>query len=195
MHLKFVKFNYNENELIIWNNFTLKFNKNFNLSFNPSLLKVLSGYYKLQISYYFIYNSKRLIGLIPGFIYKNKFISMPVLTSAGILLEKKYDKIFILNQFIDFIQKDFIIKDFEPLSKFNYSIKKTVLLRLKDNSDEMLLSFRSKLRSDIKKSLKNNLEFVMSDIKDLKNFYSIYSKSLHNLGTPVNSFNYFKFFF
>lgn len=195
MSVIFKKFNYNKNDILLWNKFLLKNDENLNLAFNPSLSEIISENFNISSSYYFIYNSDNLIGLIPGFIHKNKFISMPVMSSAGLLLEKNYDKKKIFYEFINFINKDFVIKDFEPLSHFYYSIKKTVLLKLKNNVDQMLFSFRSKLRSDIRKSLKNNLEFIISDVNSLEDFYLIYSKSLHRLGTPVNSLKYFNIFF
>ena len=55
-------------------------------------------------------------------------------------------------------------------------------------------SFKSKLRSQIKKGIKNELTVKINHSDSFNEFYTLYSKSLHRLGTPVNGKDYFKEF-
>lgn len=64
--------------------------------------------------------------------------------------------------------------------------KVRMLLSLPPSSEELWLSFPSKLRSQVNKAKKNGLTFSFS--QDLEAFYHIFASNMHELGSPVHSF-------
>lgn len=70
------------------------------------------------------------------------------------------------------------------------SIKARLLLPLKEDSEAMLASFKSKLRSQIKKSSKNGVVCEVSS--DIDGFYGVMQKNMHRLGSPCHSKRWFE---
>ncbi len=72
-------------------------------------------------------------------------------------------------------------------------LKVCMQVRLPASSEQLLASYKPKLRSQIKKAEKNGLtaELSTSD-SSLKSFYVIYSENMHRLGSPVHSFKWFQ---
>ena len=64
-------------------------------------------------------------------------------------------------------------------------------LRLPDTSEELLASFKSKLRSQVKKAGENPFEVRFGGQELLRDFYSVLSHNMRDLGTPVYSKNLF----
>ncbi|MFT2090406.1 FemAB family XrtA/PEP-CTERM system-associated protein [Paraglaciecola sp. 2405UD69-4] len=74
--------------------------------------------------------------------------------------------------------------------------KVRMLLPLPESSDELMSSFKSKLRSQIRKSEKNGLTFnIASNSKSIDDFYQIFSINMRKLGSPVHSKEWFKTLF
>ena len=70
--------------------------------------------------------------------------------------------------------------------------KVRMLLELPGSADELLKSFKSKLRSQIRKSEKNGLIFSWGTKENLNSFYQVFSRNMHALGSPVHSKKWFK---
>jgi FemAB-related protein (PEP-CTERM system-associated) len=66
----------------------------------------------------------------------------------------------------------------------------TFVLNLSQDSDIVWKKFNNKVRNAIRKALKSNLE--ISRDNDLKEFYSLYTKNIRDLGTPPHSYAFFK---
>ncbi len=65
-------------------------------------------------------------------------------------------------------------------------------LALPESSDVLLKSFKSKLRSQIKKADKNGLTSREGNsLQLISDFYSVYSKNMRDLGSPVHSLSWF----
>ncbi len=77
----------------------------------------------------------------------------------------------------------------EPLSKAH---KVRMLLELPESSEVLLASFKTKLRSQIKKAVKNGLtvELGRSD-QFIDEFYDVFSFNMKALGSPTHSKNWF----
>jgi FemAB-related protein (PEP-CTERM system-associated) len=70
--------------------------------------------------------------------------------------------------------------------------KVRMLLELPGSADELLKSFKSKLRSQVRKSEKNGLIFSWGTKENLNSFYQVFSRNMHVLGSPVHSKKWFK---
>lgn len=66
------------------------------------------------------------------------------------------------------------------------SNKVRMILELPDSSDQLWNGFKSKLRSQIRKSEKNGLEFVFPD-DGIDEFYEVFSANMRDLGSPVHA--------
>jgi FemAB-related protein (PEP-CTERM system-associated) len=73
-----------------------------------------------------------------------------------------------------------------------HSHKVRMFLDLPDGSEKLLKSFKSKLRSQIKKPEKDGLRFEWGGINKLDDFYRVFSINMKDLGSPVHSRMWFK---
>ena len=62
-----------------------------------------------------------------------------------------------------------------------------MLLDLPPSSGQLLAGFKSKLRSQIHKAEKNGIVFVWGGVDELDGIYSVFSKNMHALGSPVHA--------
>lgn len=69
--------------------------------------------------------------------------------------------------------------------------KVRLLLQLPQDSKTLLQSFKSKVRSQILKPQRDGLQFEMGSLELLDQFYWIYTRNMHQLGSPVHSKSWF----
>jgi FemAB-related protein (PEP-CTERM system-associated) len=78
------------------------------------------------------------------------------------------------------------------LSVNTQSHKVSMLLELPPSHKQLWGSFKSKLRSQIRKAEKNGLQFVWGSLEQLGDFYQIFCRNMRELGSPVHSKEWFK---
>jgi len=64
--------------------------------------------------------------------------------------------------------------------------KVRMLLDLPPSADELMAGFKSKLRSQIRKAEKNGVTFCWAGMDDLDELYTVFSRNMHELGSPVH---------
>jgi len=74
----------------------------------------------------------------------------------------------------------------------NYSDKVSMILKMQNNSSEMWNKCGSKLRNQIRKAEKEQLQARWIDIEGLKDFYDVYTFNMRDLGSPPHSFGFFR---
>ncbi len=79
--------------------------------------------------------------------------------------------------------------DIRPLSFQTKSHKVRMLLELPESSDNLMQSFKSKLRSQIKRPIKEGLKAKTGGIELLNKFYEVFLVNMRDLGSPVHSKN------
>jgi FemAB-related protein (PEP-CTERM system-associated) len=67
------------------------------------------------------------------------------------------------------------------------SHKVRMLFELPDSSAKLMSSFKSKLRSQIRKPMKIGLETKIGGLELLDDFYTVFSRNMKELGSPVHS--------
>jgi serine/alanine adding enzyme len=67
------------------------------------------------------------------------------------------------------------------------SHKVRFILELPGTADRLMQGFKSKLRSQIHKSIRDGLEAEIGGIELLDDFYRVFSKNMRDLGSPVHS--------
>ncbi len=71
--------------------------------------------------------------------------------------------------------------------------KVRMLLSLPESSDTLMASFKSKLRSQIRKAEKNGLTVTLGKTPELlKHFYRVYAVNMRDLGSPVHALGWFE---
>jgi FemAB-related protein (PEP-CTERM system-associated) len=71
------------------------------------------------------------------------------------------------------------------------SHKVRMFLNLPKSSEILWKSFKSKLRSQIRKAESNGLVFKWGSLNDLNDFYNVFSRNMRDLGSPVHSREWF----
>jgi len=83
--------------------------------------------------------------------------------------------------------------DFKVLEQTHRGRKVSMIMPLEPGSDEMLARFKPKLRSQIKKAMKNGLRVEIGQETGLiDDFYSVFSRNMRLLGSPVHSKSLFE---
>lgn len=65
--------------------------------------------------------------------------------------------------------------------------KVRMVLNLPPSSEELLAGFKAKLRSQIKKPLRDGLTFCIGGAELVEDFYAIFCENMRDLGSPVHS--------
>ncbi len=76
-----------------------------------------------------------------------------------------------------------------PINFATRSHKARMLLKLPESSKTLMKSFKSKLRSQIKKPLKEGLTAKIGRFDELEQFYRVFATNMRDLGSPVHSKN------
>jgi serine/alanine adding enzyme len=143
------------------------------------------------------------LALIKSRLFGRFLISLPFFDQVGVLACSKDAQKALLEKAVEIAKKqkvEFI--EFRHLSPtfpdalngecfggelITKQHKVTLLLDLPNTSDELWKSFKSKLRSQIRKPIKEGLTARIGGIEELDDFYKVFSQNMRDLGTPVNS--------
>jgi serine/alanine adding enzyme len=74
-----------------------------------------------------------------------------------------------------------------PINFATRSHKVRMLLNIPESSEILMKSFKAKLRSQIKKPLKEGLKSKVGGVELLDDFYKVFSINMRDLGSPVHS--------
>ncbi|WDP90780.1 MAG: peptidoglycan bridge formation glycyltransferase FemA/FemB family protein [Desulfobacter sp.] len=127
---------------------------------------------------------------------KGKLISLPFCDAAGPLADSPDTEKYLLKTAVKKASergiKEISIRSSKPFAGLNEdqiinNSKIGMILNLPDNSNILLSSFKAKLRSQIKKPLRDGLTIETSGVKLLKYFYPLFAENMHALGSPVHS--------
>lgn len=161
-------------------------------------------------------DEQNVVGILPfvhlrHFLFGNRLISLPFFDMGGILAnDGEVEKLLLVEAVrhgkrlnVDNIE----LRNIHPLSWFDQldpnnsnssatyvmrSHKVRMLFNLPDSSETLMKSFKSKLRSQIRKPLKEGLIAKTGGLELLDDFYKVFSINMRDLGSPVHSINLMK---
>lgn len=153
---------------------------------------------------YLVFEEENLVGIVPlikfkGPFGKYKYCALPfcdtghALTSSGAAEQK-------IRELLQALSRQQIVeyratspKDADELEQAQLENSKvSMILPLPDTSEELLKSFKSKLRSQIRKAEKNGLHYQVGHTPTLlQEFYQVFVENMRKLGSPVHSFSWF----
>jgi len=140
-----------------------------------------------------------------------RLVSIPFFDTAGILARDASTRNFLFKNGLDpLCQKKYHLSgitlrqpemlDIPDLTLMAsspriFSGKVGMSLPLSGSQQEVMGGFKSKLRSQIKKSEKSGLDWKIGKTELLDLFYAVFSRNMRDLGSPVHSKKFFKAIF
>ena len=154
---------------------------------------------------------------IKSFLFGNNLVSMPYCDMGGVLADNEEIEEALISEAMGIAKKikaDSIeLRHTRPISKLNTkktgqpqtlgfthsanprhqawhttkSDKVRMLLDLPESSEILMKSFKSKLRSQIKRPLKEGLKSKVGGLELLDHFYEVFLVNMRDLGSPVHS--------
>lgn len=149
----------------------------------------------------------QIIGILPlvhikSLLFGNSLVSLPFFDFAGILADTGEVEQALLGEALAIGRRigaaHIEVRHTQPLSWFDDQSPTTAVhstrvhkvrmtLPLPSTSEALMTSFKSKLRSQIKKPLKGGLQSVMGGAELLDDFYGVFAVNMRDLGSPVHS--------
>jgi len=144
----------------------------------------------------------KTIGILPLVLMKSSLfgsfmVSLPFFNYGGILADNKGIEKALLSEAIILGKKEKIeYIELRHLSNKDLKLKMktskvSMLLNLPNDSNLLFKSFKSKLRSQIRKPEKEGLLPVIGGMELLDSFYNVFSSNMRDLGTPVYDKKFF----
>lgn len=160
--------------------------------------------YGFDYSYLLAKLENQLVGVLPVCIFKglggNKYIcSLPFCDVGGVVADSNEIKKALIQYALKIVDQQGAtsLEIRQRLNSLEYDAEMTdqkvsMMLDLPDTADSLFESFKSKLRSQIRKAEKNGLTFdFANDKKSIEDFYYVFTRNMHNLGSPTHSKKWF----
>jgi FemAB-related protein (PEP-CTERM system-associated) len=148
---------------------------------------------------------EEIIGVLPliclkHFLFGKSLISMPYFDMGGVLSNDEQTAKLLINKAVESgkrLKVDAVeIRQNQPAQHIDiqYDLafktqtnKARMVLELPETSDKLMKSFKSKLRSQIKKPIKAGLISRIGGLEFLDDFYRVFSINMRDLGSPVHA--------
>ena len=151
------------------------------------------------------FNGTSIVGVLPivemsKLGWGHHYCSLPFCDLGGILADDEVGRDAIVDYMaklqqqskrppLELRERQFAITDEASLA----GKKVSMILPLPDSSEALFTSFKSKLRSQIRKAQKNGLTFELGNSAEFVDaFYRVLSVNMHRLGSPVHSKAWFQ---
>lgn len=150
----------------------------------------------------------KIVGLLPLIWVKSKYISneltsLPYISYSGLLGDNVLIKSKLLDRAMKLVdelgacrlairQTEYLPS--ESIKKYNTILedqKIRMVLTLNPDSQILFNTFKSKLRSQIRRPEKEGMTFCMGGAELINDFYHVFSRNMRDLGSPVHAKNLF----
>jgi serine/alanine adding enzyme len=142
----------------------------------------------------------QLVGFLPlafvqSLLFGKFLVSLPYLNSGGVCSRTPEVALALIDRAVDLADQLDVryleLRHEVPVNHPKLSVSRTdkvhMRLELPASADELVGSFKSKLRSQIKKSSQQQFELSFGGMECLEDFYDVFSINMRDLGTPVYS--------
>ena len=168
--------------------------------------QVIKRAYSFKTRYLAACRNNRLCGVLPltklGFPgLPAQLISSPYCDAAGILADSPEVEAALIAKGCamarDMGTAKMMVRNVRPFAGMNpdltcYTGKVRMVLGLKPDPEDLLASFKSKVRSQIKKPMKEGLVFTLGGRELLPQFYQVYAENMRDLGSPPHAPAWFR---
>lgn len=157
--------------------------------------------YGFRSHYLMAVDREKVIGILPLTIFKRPFgsksyVSLPYCDAGGPLADTPEIEKKLLEHAFKLAKENYIkklvIRSTKPFADINQNLtindqKVRMLLDLPSSSEELMKSFKSKLRSQVKKPIKDGLKISTGSTELMAEFYPLFAENMRDLGSPVHS--------
>lgn len=195
--------NYNEADRQLWDAYAMKSagSSLYHLTAWKDVIEKTFGHK----TYYLIAEDRKgnAAGVLPmvhlkSIYFGNFLVSLPYFNYGGVCADSTEARDMLVEAAIN-TGKTLGVRHLELRHSANHdmglpvkSAKVSMLLELPGSAKELLDSFPSKLRSQVKKPEKEGLKARVGGIEEFESFYSVFSTNMRDLGTPVYPKAFFK---
>jgi FemAB-related protein (PEP-CTERM system-associated) len=149
--------------------------------------------------------NSRIVGLLPfihmkSFMFGNRLVSMPFLNYGGVLADTPDIARALLEEAVHHSSRLKVsllelrhlqaIENIESSDAYDFRVRTDrvrMTLELPNSADELFNSFKSKLRSQIRRPLKEGMTSIIGGDELLPSFYKVFSVNMRDLGSPVHN--------
>lgn len=151
-------------------------------------------------------NNNQITGILPFIHVKLSFlpgnlISLPYCDAGGPLADSPEIERKLVLTALKFSGKNglspLVVRSIQNFADINPDltvnrVKARMLLNLPDDSEKLLASLKAKVRSQVKKPVRDGLTIQTGGQELLHDFYRLFSENMRDLGSPVHSKKWFK---
>lgn len=202
---------------LLWNNFISSLPFPVPFSFNPSLFYFFQKHFRWESWYFLLFDDNKVAGLLPLVNTGKAWVSLPHFSYGGVFLinNAEFDNEKLIKSLIVSIEKEKINPGFfqadiknriswETLDKklyirSLYPVKNDLkynkvssVIHLPASQKELLQQLSSNLRRKIRKAGNSNFFIKRGKPELLDDFYSVYAKNMHRLGSPAYGRHFFR---
>jgi FemAB-related protein (PEP-CTERM system-associated) len=169
---------------------------------DPAWGRVMSAVYRNKAFYLTARRNDRIVGILQlvwqkSFLFGSHLSSIPYADAAGVLADDERARVALIQAAGDLraeLKADWVElrhRD-SPAELPARTDKVTFGLALPADRDQLLAQFKSKLRSQVRKAMKEEFEILCGGGELLSGFYDIYSRTMRDLGSPPHSLRFFR---
>lgn len=173
----------------------VKNNPDGRLAFLPEWAEMLAGAFGCK-SFYLVARGEGVEGVLPmmqskSWLFGNRMVSQAFSSYGGILANNDAARDVLFNKAVELAQihgcNSIEFRNIKPLPYDLYlrEDKLTMFIPLEDGAEHVWNKARPEVRKQTRKAIKNGLVAIDGGEELLDNFYNIYSKRMHELGTPA----------
>jgi len=152
-------------------------------------------FFSKQTFYLAAYRNKRIVGIVPlvrqkSLLFGDFLVSLPFLNYGGILADSDAVGLAIMRKAIELAESLGVshieLREFRERTGLRSRTEKVSMqLKLPATTEELGKSLGSKMRSQIRRPLRENPKISVGSIEFVDRFYRIFSRNMRDLGTPV----------
>ncbi len=141
-----------------------------------------------------------IVGILPMFLIKSKFfgkklISVPFAPYGGVCADNELIKRMLIEEAKNIVDRygvDYLeLRGFRDLGLLADTRYYTFILKLERDHEVVWRRFSKKVRNSTRKAIKSGLR-VGRGRSYLKDFYKVYSRNMHSLGSPTHAMSFFR---
>lgn len=158
--------------------------------------KAVKEAYGFDDCYLLAEDQDNIVGVLPLIDFKIPFISrslvsLPYCDIGGCLADSTEVQDALLNRALEIGQQKkackIEVRQTSVDEEFTSSGKVRMVLELPDSSEALLAGFKAKLRSQVKKPIRDGLTTQLGGLELVPEFYQVFCENMRDLGSPVHS--------
>ncbi len=165
--------------------------------------KVIEQAYRHETLYFGARKSAKLQGILPVVVMqgrrrRKRLVSMPFLDYGGVCVEDSdvastlYQAVYRAFESSSLSLIDLRHRHPTPLPLTRYGDKVTMILDLDPSAEAMWKKFPGKVRNQVRKAEKEQLQVRWAPPHEVDDFYQVYVHNMRDLGSPPHSLKFFQ---